>query len=153
MPPYPPLCFIGVHVINCWAVSAQPCIIFSTPGIFLLWPRYCLPVRRDSSLLVRKRDWSLNKYFIEKPVVTPPSLWPASSIPIWPNTAQYFSRRIPVTLRYSKKYPNHSEPFRCPNIAFQYIDLYLSTILRLLVLSLISSRTPNYLRYIKSHNS
>ena len=34
MPPYPPLCFIGVHVINCWAVSAQPCIIFSTPGIF-----------------------------------------------------------------------------------------------------------------------
>ena len=70
MPPYPPSCFIGVHVINCWAVSAQPCIIFSTPGIFLLWPRYCLPVRRNSSLLVRKRDWSLNNYFIEKPVVT-----------------------------------------------------------------------------------
>ena len=53
MPPYPPSCFSGVHVINCWAVSAQPCIIFSTPGIFLLWPRYCLPVRRNSSLLVR----------------------------------------------------------------------------------------------------
>ena len=70
MPPYSPLCFIGVLVINCWAVSAQPCIIFSTPGIFLLWPRYCLPVRRNSSLLVRKRDWSLNNYFIEKPVVT-----------------------------------------------------------------------------------
>ena len=34
LPPYPPYCFIGVHVINCWAVSAQLCIIFSTPGIF-----------------------------------------------------------------------------------------------------------------------
>src|SRR5215216_1247394 len=54
--------------------------------------------------------------------------------------------RIPVTPRYSKKYPNHSEPFRCPNIAFQYIDLYLSTISRLLVMSVISSGTPNYLR-------
>src|SRR3989337_1482401 len=54
--------------------------------------------------------------------------------------------RIPVTLRYSEKYPNHSEPFRCPNIAFQYIDLYLSTISRLLVISVILSGTPNYLR-------
>ena len=66
MPPYPPSCFIGMHVINCWAVPAQPCIIFSTPGIFLLWPRYCLPVRRNSSLLVHKRDRSLNKYFYWK---------------------------------------------------------------------------------------
>ena len=62
-----------------------------------------------------------------------------------------FSRRIPVTLRYSEKYPNHWEPFRCPNIAFQYIDLYISTISRLLVMSVISSGTPNNLRYIKSH--
>ena len=76
----------------------------------------------------------------------PPSLWHASSIPVWPNKAQYFSRRIPVTLRYSEKYPNHSEPFRCPNIAFQYIDLDLSTISRLLVMSPISSGTPNKLR-------
>ena len=68
------------------------------------------------------------------------------SFPVWPIKAHYFPRRIPVTLRYSEKYPNHSEPFRCPNIAFQYIDLYLSTILRLLVISVISSRTPNKLR-------
>ena len=27
-------------------------------------------MRRNSSSLVRKRDWSLNNYFIEKPVVT-----------------------------------------------------------------------------------
>ena len=81
----------------------------------------------------------------------PPSLWPASSIPIWPNKAQYFSRRIPVTLRYSEKYPNHSEPFRCPNIALQYIDLYVSTISRLLVISPISSGTSDSLRYIKTH--
>ena len=53
--------------------------------------------------------------------------------------------------RYSEKYPNHSEPFRCANIVVQYIDLYVSTILRLLVMSPISSGTPNYLRYIKSH--
>src|SRR5215216_1309355 len=54
--------------------------------------------------------------------------------------------RIPVTPRYSEKYPNHSEPFRCPNIAFQYIDIYLSTISRLLVMYVISSGTPNNLR-------
>ena len=31
---------------------------------------YCLSVRRNSSSLVRNRDWFLNNYFIEKPVVT-----------------------------------------------------------------------------------
>src|SRR3954462_10687352 len=51
--------------------------------------------------------------------------------------------RIPVTLRYSEKYPNHSEPFRTPNIVVQYIDLCVSTISRLLVMSPISSGTPN----------
>ena len=56
-----------------------------------------------------------------------------------------------VTLRYSEKYPNHSELFRCLNIVVQYIDLYVSTISRLLVMSPISSGTPNYLRYIKTH--
>ena len=63
--------------------------------------------------------------------------------PIRPNTSP---RQIPVTLRYSEKYPNHSEPFRCPNIAFQYTNLYLSTISRLLVMSVISYGTPNKLR-------
>ena len=42
------------------------------------------------------------------------------------------------------------ELFRCPNIGFQYIDLYVSTISRLLVMSVIISGTPNYLRYIKT---
>ena len=37
------------------------------------------------------------------------------------------------------------------NIVVQYIDLYVSTISRHLVMSLISSGTPNYLRYIKTH--
>ena len=37
------------------------------------------------------------------------------------------------------------------NIGFQYIDFYVSTIPRLLVMSVIKSRTPNYLRYIKTH--
>ena len=34
----------------------------------------------------------------------------------------------PIRPIYSEKYPNHSEPFRCPNIVVQYIDLYVSTI-------------------------
>src|SRR3954464_1865471 len=51
--------------------------------------------------------------------------------------------RIPVTPRYLRKYPNHSEPFRCPNIVVQYTDLYVLTISRLLVMSPISSGTPN----------
>ena len=45
----------------------------------------------------------------------------------------------------------HPEHFRHPNIGFQYINLYVSTILRLLVMSLITSGTPNNLRYIKMH--
>ena len=60
-------------------------------------------------------------------------------------------RGVPVTSPYSEKYPNHSEPFRSPNIVVQYIDLYVSAISRLLVMSPISSGTPNYLGYIKTH--
>ena len=73
-----------------------------------------------------------------------PALGSPSLFPVWPNKAQYFSRRIPVTLRYSEKYPNHSEPFRSPNIVVQYINFYVSTISRLLIISPISSGTPNY---------
>ena len=65
----------------------------------------------------------------------------------------YTPRRIPVTLRYSEKYPNHSEPFRTPNIVVQYIDLYVSTISRLLVMSPISSGTPNSFGTSKHVNS
>ena len=54
----------------------------------------------------------------------------------------------PVTLRHSGFLRNHPEHFRCPNIVVQYIDLYFSTISRLLVMSVIISGTPNYLRYI-----
>ena len=75
-----------------------------------------------------------------------PPLGPSPLSPLKPNKAHYFSRLIPVTLRYSEKYPNHSEPFRCPNITFQYMNLYLSTISRLLVMSPISYGTPNKLR-------
>src|SRR3989337_535821 len=39
--------------------------------------------------------------------------------------------------------PKH---FRCPNTIVLYINLYLSTILRLLVMSVISSGTPNNIR-------
>ena len=38
------------------------------------------------------------------------------------------------------------EHFRCPNTIVLYMNLYLSTISRLLVMSVISSRTPNNIR-------
>ena len=67
-----------------------------------------------------------------------PSLSPLR--PIWPITSP---GGVPVTLRHSGFLRNHPEHFRCPNIVVQYIDLYVSTISRLLVMSPISSGTPN----------
>ena len=58
---------------------------------------------------------------------------------------------VPVTLRHSGFLRNHPEHFRCPNIAVQYINLYVSTISRLLVMFVIISGTPNNLRYIKTY--
>ena len=46
----------------------------------------------------------------------------------------------PISTRYPPKH------FRCPNTIVLYINLYLSTILRLLVMSVISSGTPNNIR-------
>ena len=68
--------------------------------------------------------------------------------PIWPITSP---GGVSVTLRLSGFLRNHPEHFRCPNIAVQYINLYVSTISRLLVMSVITSGTPNKLRYIKTY--
>src|SRR3954464_12050998 len=65
--------------------------------------------------------------------------------PIWLPGGSGNPPGIPVKSRF------HPERFRCPNIGFQYIDLYVSTISRLLVMSVITSGTPNYLRYIKMY--
>ena len=81
-----------------------------------------------------------------RPTFGCPSLSPLR--PIWPITSP---GRVPVTLRLSGFLRNHPEHFRCPNIAVQYINLYVSTISRLLVMSVITSGTPNNLRYIKMH--
>src|SRR3989337_3780458 len=43
-------------------------------------------------------------------------------------------------------YPVPPKHFRYPNIIVLYINLYLSTILRLLVMSMILSGTPNNIR-------
>ena len=43
-------------------------------------------------------------------------------------------------------YPVPPKQFRCPNIIVQYMNLYLLTISRLLVMSMISSGTPNNIR-------
>ena len=60
-------------------------------------------------------------------------------------------RGVPVTPRYSGNARTYPKPFRCPNITFQYINIYVSTISGLLVMIVITSETPNYLRYIKTH--
>ena len=51
----------------------------------------------------------------------------------------------PIVIRYP------SELIRCSNNIVQYIIIYVSTISRLLVMSMILSGTPNNLRYIKTH--
>ena len=73
-----------------------------------------------------------------RPTFGCPSLSPLR--PIWPITSP---GRVPVTLRLSGFLRNHPEHFRCPIIAVQYINLYVSTISRLLVMSVITSGTPN----------
>ena len=69
--------------------------------------------------------------------------WPPLSLSTRAHKAHYFSRGGPVTLRHSSFLRNHLEHFRCPNIAVQYINLYVSTISRLLVMSVITFGTPN----------
>ena len=73
-----------------------------------------------------------------------------SSSPTKAHEAQLTPRGFPVTPRYSDICSKPSGTFRCPNIVVQYIDLYVSTISRLLIMSVIISETPNYLRYIKT---
>ena len=88
--------------------------------------------------------------------IRPPPLWGAhQSLVGWLASLLWPIRPISFLGGNSnaEKCPNHSEPFRCPNATFQYMNLYLSTISRLLLMSVISSGTPNKLRYIKSHNS
>ena len=60
-------------------------------------------------------------------------------------------RGVPVTSPYSEKHPKLLKPIRCRNVTFQYINIYLSSISRLLVMSVITSGTPNKLRYIKTY--
>ena len=71
-------------------------------------------------------------------------LWQPLSLsplrPIWPITSP---GRVPVTLQLSGFLRNHPEHYRCPNIAVQYINLYVSAISRLLVMSVITSGTLN----------
>ena len=70
------------------------------------------------------------------------------SSPLRPNTSPGGSGIPSGTPVLSKTSPEH---FRCPNIVVQYINLYVSTISRLLVMSVITSGTPNNLRYIKTY--
>ena len=65
---------------------------------------------------------------------------------------EIFPLGVPVTPPINTQYtPEH---FRCSNTIIVYINIYLSTILRLLVMSVISSGIPNNLRSPKhiTHN-
>ena len=68
--------------------------------------------------------------------------------PLRPNTSPGGSGNPSGTPVLSETSQEH---FRCPNIVVQYIILYVSTISRLLVMSVITSGTPNNLRYIKTY--
>ena len=70
--------------------------------------------------------------------------------PLWPISPITSPEGVPVTLRHFDFLRNHPEHFQCPNIAVQYINLYFSTISRLLIMSVIIFGTPNYLRYIET---
>ena len=73
--------------------------------------------------------------------------WPFLLFPLKPIKAHCFSRNYPVL----RKIPESLGTFPMTQYIVQYIDLYVSTISRLLLMSPISSGTPNYLRYIKTH--
>ena len=77
--------------------------------------------------------------------------WPPLLFSTKAHEAHYSPRGVPVTPGTPVFVRTYPEPFRSPNIVIQYIDLYVSTISRLLVMSVIISGTPNYLRYIKTH--
>ena len=77
--------------------------------------------------------------------------WLPLSLSTKAHMAHYFSRGVPVTLRHTGFLREHPEHFRCLNIVVQYINLYVSTISRLLVMSVITSGTPTNLGYIKMH--
>ena len=82
-----------------------------------------------------------------------------ASCPGWPSLSPLRPIRpitlpgggVLVTLRHSGFLRNHPGHFRCQNIVVQYINLYVSTISRLLVMSVITSGTPKKLRYIKTY--
>ena len=77
------------------------------------------------------------------------------SFPLRPMKAHYFRGGGSGNLSNPKNTRITPKPFRCLNIIVQYINLYLSTISRLLFMSVISSGAPNKLRSPKhiTHNT
>ena len=80
-----------------------------------------------------------------------PLPWPPLLISTKAHYGPFTPGGVPVTPGSPVKSRFHPENFRYPNIGFQYINLHVSTISRLLVMSVITSGTPNNLRYIKTH--
>ena len=77
--------------------------------------------------------------------------WPPLSLSTKAHRGPLVPPGVPITLQHSGFLRNHPEHFRCPNIVVQYINLHVSTIARLPVMFVITSGTPNNLRYIKTY--
>ena len=73
-------------------------------------------------------------------------MWAGMS-PSWPIKAHVVAWGMPGTPSSDPICTRYlSEHFRCPNIIVLYINIYLLTISRLLVMTVISSSTPNNIR-------
>ena len=70
----------------------------------------------------------------------------ASVFPLLAHKAHIFCQGCPEPLSVTRYIPATPEHFRCLNTIILYMNLYLSTISRLLVMSVISYGTPNNIR-------
>ena len=127
----PPLIYIYIYI--CWrggeAAKGVPQVEGILLGCLPIWPPP-LPYPPEGE---GKRREEGRKGEAKSPLSFSHPLIPSPVVP-------KLLSGDPISTRYPL------EHFRCPNTIVLYINLYLSTISRLLVMSVISSGTPNNIR-------